>query len=245
MKKANLYLGDCIDVMRESVMDSSVDAVITDPPYCSGSVSEASRAAAKGQGLRSENIGRFGWFKGDNMGTSGLVFLLRSVAWEAQRVLKPSGSLIMFCDWRMLPNLAPAIESVGFRYQNMIVWDKGAMGLGTGFRAQHELAMHFTNGAPSYHSKSVSNVIKSSRVGAKEREHQTQKPIDLMQKLIEVTTPPDGVVLDPFMGSGSTGVAAVSAGYQFIGIERDQEYFEIARRRVLEDAHVDQLALPV
>lgn len=230
---AELYLADCMEVLPSL---QRCDAVITDPPYCSGSVSEASRTAAKGQGLRSENIARLGWFKGDNMGTAGLVFLLRSIAWEAQKILSQSGSVLMFCDWRMLPNLAPAIESVGLRYQNMIVWDKENMGLGAGFRAQHELVMHFTNGAPEYHNRSVANVVKARRVTAKEREHQTQKPVDLMCQLVSVVCPPDGIVLDPFMGSGTTGVAAIMSGRKFIGIERDPEYFEIACRRLSDAA---------
>jgi site-specific DNA-methyltransferase (adenine-specific) len=112
--------GDCLQAMMD-LPDASIDAIVTDPPYCSGGVSEASRSAAKGQGLRSENITRFGWFIGDNMGTAGFIWLMRSVAFESIRLLKKSGSMLVFCDWRMVPNLAPAIESAGFRYQNMIV----------------------------------------------------------------------------------------------------------------------------
>ncbi|MBF9195093.1 DNA-methyltransferase [Microvirga terrestris] len=230
---ATLYLGDCLDAL--TLLDNGVaDAFVTDPPYCSGGVSEASRSAAKGQGLRSENISRFGWFVGDNMGTAGLVFLLRSIGFAATKIMKPTGSMLMFCDWRMLPNLAPAVESSGLRYQNMVVWDKQMMGLGTGFRAQHEVVMHFTNGSPEYHDKGTSNVIRSKRVSHTDREHQTQKPGDLMSDLIKVVAPKGGVVVDPFMGSGSTGVAAVRLGRKFIGIERDPAYFEIACRRMEE-----------
>lgn len=232
-----LIMGDSVEEMSK-LGERCVDAVVTDPPYCSGSVSESQRSASKGQGLRSETITRFGWFKGDNMGTAGLMFLLRVTAWEAQRVLKPSGSFLVFCDWRMLPNLVPAIESVGFRYQNAIVWDKGNAGLGVGFRAQHEFIMHFTNGSPVYHSKSFGNVLKSRRVSAKDREHQTQKPVDLMQQLLTVVCPPGGIVLDPFMGSGTTGVAAIGNGSHFIGIERDREYYDIAKQR-LADATIN------
>ena len=90
-----LIRGDCLEVMK-SMPDGCVDAVITDPPYCSGSVSEASRTAAKGQGLRSKNIQRLGWFVGDNMGTAGLVWLIRSMAVESLRLLKGNGSLLIF-----------------------------------------------------------------------------------------------------------------------------------------------------
>ena len=229
---AKLYLGDCLQVL-EGI--ERTDALITDPPYCSGSVSEASRSAAKGQGLRSENIRRLGWFTGDNMGTAGLVFLLRAAAFEAVRILPPEGSMLTFCDWRMVPNVAPAIESAGLRYQNMVVWDKGHMGMGLGFRAQHEIILHHTNGSPVYHDMGTANVIRSRRVSADDREHQTQKPMDLMERLIGVVCPPSGSVLDPFMGSGSTGAAAIKAGRSFIGIEREPKYFDIACKRI-EDA---------
>lgn len=230
--RATLYLGDALEAM-ESL--GPVDAILTDPPYCSGSVSEASRTAAKGQGLRSENITKMGWFVGDNMGTAGLISLLRSMAFRGLKILNPQGSMLVFCDWRMVPNLAPAIESAGVRYQNMIVWDKAVMGLGMGFRAQHEIVLHFTAGAPKYHHLGTANVLRCSRVPAADREHQTQKPTDLLQCLIEVVSPPDGMVLDPFMGSGSSGVAAMQCGRSFIGIERDESHFEVACRRI-EDA---------
>lgn len=231
--------GDCLERLRE-LPSASVDAVVTDPPYCSGSVSEASRSAAKGQGLRSENLTRFGWFTGDNMGTAGLVFLLRSVAFECVRVMKPTGSMLVFCDWRMFPSIAPAIESAGLRYQNLVVWDKGNAGLGTGFRAQHELVLHFTNGSPEYHDRSAGNVLRCRRVGALDREHQTQKPLELMQRVLRVVAPAGGAVLDPFAGSGTTGAAALSLGMSFFGIEREPQYVEIARRRCAHAAETRQ-----
>jgi DNA modification methylase len=231
--RATLYCGDALDTMAHL---DRVDAIITDPPYCSGSVGEAQRTAAKGQGLRSENIRRLGWFVGDNMGTAGLTFLLRSVAFKGLEILNPEGSVLVFCDWRMVPNLAPAIESAGLRYQNMVVWDKGHMGMGQGFRAQHEIILHYTAGSPKYHDLGTSNVLKAGRVKVDDREHQTQKPIDLMGKLVRVVAPLDGIVLDPFMGSGATGCAALKEGRRFIGIERDPEHFETACRRIAEIA---------
>ena len=80
---ATLYLGDCLDILPGL---EAADAMITDPPYCSGGVSEASRSAAKGQGLRSDNLTRFGGFVGDNMGTAGPACLLREVAANGARL---------------------------------------------------------------------------------------------------------------------------------------------------------------
>jgi site-specific DNA-methyltransferase (adenine-specific) len=226
---ATLYLGDALEVM-ETI--GEVDAIVTDPPYCSGSVSEASRTSAKGQGLRSENIAKLGWFVGDNMGTAGLASLLRSMAFRGLKILNPEGSMLVFCDWRMVPNLAPTIESAGLRFQNLVIWDKGMMGLGMGFRAQHEIILHYTAGSPKYHNLGTSNVIKTARVTANDREHQTQKPAELMATLLNVVCPPGGTVLDPFMGSASTGVAAVGVGMTFVGIERDASHFDTACRRI-------------
>jgi DNA modification methylase len=227
----DLRLGDCLAMMR-GIPDGTVDAVVTDPPYCAGAVSEAQRTQSKGQGLRSGNIKRFGWFVGDNMGTAGLTWLLRSIAVEGKRIIKPSGSMLVFCDWRMQSALQPAIESAGLRYQGLIVWDKEHMGLGTGFRCQHELILHFTFGSPKYHNKGTPNVIRCRRVGLNEREHQTQKPVELMERLISVVSPIGGTIFDPFAGSGSTGVACVRTGRNFIGIEQDPAYLAIAQSRL-------------
>lgn len=229
-----LYHGDALDMM-DSLDESSIDALVTDPPYCAGGISESSRVSAAGQGLRSENLKRFGWFVGDNMGTAGLTFLLRSIAFEAQRVTRPTGSLVVFCDWRMLPTLAPAIESSGARYQGLVVWDKGALGMGAGFRNQHELAMHFTLGAPEYHDKGTPNVLRVSRVAKEEREHQTQKPVALLQRIIAVVAPVGGAVLDPFAGSGTTLVAAKAIGRRAIGIERDEAHCATTASRLSQN----------
>jgi DNA modification methylase len=231
MKLNCVYNMDAIDFC--DMLDSdSVDAYVTDPPYCSGGFSEVGKKQAKGQGVRSEALRNTGWFINDNMTTSGLVFLLRAVAQEMYRTLKPGGSAMMFTDWRMLTHLAPAIESVGFRYQNMIVWDKGSMGLGTGFRPQHEIIMHFVKGTGQFHSHFVGNVISSSRVNASKRLHQTEKPVAILQKVIEVVSAKGGLIVDPFCGSGSTLEAAHNLDRNYLGSEINPEYVAIANSRL-------------
>lgn len=236
---ATLYLGDCREILPGL---PKVDAVITDPPYCSGGFSESGKQAAKGMGLRSETVRELGWFVNDNMTTAGLCWLMSNVAGWCRRSLKQGGTLTAFTDWRMAGHLAPAIESSGFRYQNLIVWAKPSAGLGTGFRAQHELALHFSNGTPVYHSASHGNVLTCSRVHSSSREHQTQKPVELMRKIVETVSGESQTILDPFMGSGSTGVAAIESARKFIGIELDPDYFDIACRRI-EDAQRQQRLL--
>ena len=239
---AEVRQGDALDVLR-GLPDRSVHAIVTDPPYCSGGASEAGRAAARCQGIRSgrERSGEVEWFAADNMGTAGLVWILRSVAFEAERLLVDGGSLVAFCDWRMWANLAPAMESGGLRLVNLLVWDKQSMGLGQGFRTRHELAIHLTNGVGIYHDKSTSNVLECGRVHVSDREHPTEKPIDLMRAIVRVVSPPGGLVVDPFCGSGSTGMACKREGRSFLGVERNPEYCEVARSRLRGESEQTEL----
>lgn len=220
--------GDCL-VQLKKIQTESVDAIVTDPPYCSGGYTETGKRF--GKKYRSNNTK---WFDNDNMTSMGLVWLLREVLAESQRVLKPGGSALLFCDWRMYPILAPALESSGMRLQNLIIWNKNYAGLGFGFRSKHELIMQFAKGKPNYYRKDGKNVIDAKKPPTNKRYHPTEKPIDLMTELITVVTPPGGTILDPFAGSGSTLVAAAKGGYQFIGIEKEEEYIKVAKERLEE-----------
>jgi DNA modification methylase len=204
-----------------------------DPPYCSGGSLEAQKNTAA-QGMRSATVQAddFQWFAADNMSTAGLVFLVRSVLVESRRFLDENRGAYVFTDWRMVPHLAPALESSGLRYRNMIVWDKGSAGLGNGFKPAHEIILEYANGTTQYASKCGQNVIRFPRVSPLERDHNTQKPVEVIEKLIEVAVPEGGTVLDPFMGSGTTGVACMNTGRNFIGIEIDPGYHAIAERRI-------------
>lgn len=229
----SVYNMDALNLVGRLDTDYA-DAFIFDPPYCSGGVTEATKQGAKGQGLRSETIRSGGWFINDNMSTAGLTWLLREVAIQARRVLKLGGSFLMFTDWRMVVHLAPAIEGAGLRYQNLIVWDKGSMGLGVGFRMQHELVLHFVKGTGRFYDASTGNVITTKRVSKLDREHQTEKPIELMERLCRVVTPVSGLVVDPFCGSGTTLVAASNLGRRYVGSDISADYVEIARKRLAQ-----------
>lgn len=239
-----LYQGDVLEVLAD-VDDSTVDAIVTDPPYCSGAATEAGKARSTHQGLRTESVGsgkRFAWFGSDNMTTGGVVWLMRSVAVEAFRLLVEGGSLCVFCDWRMAPVLAPALESAGLRLQNLVVWDKGSMGLGRGFRMQHELVLHLTKGVGVYHDESTGNVIRTAREG-NDRVHPTQKPLPLLQRIVRVVAPGGGLVVDPFAGSGSTAVACVREGRRCIAADRRADYLATAAKRL--DECGQQASLPL
>lgn len=218
----------------------SVDAVICDPPYCSGGFTETEKKSAVVQGVRSENAQKdgFEWFPNDNMSTAGLIWLLRNMMIEADRLLVDGGSALVFTDWRMVPHLAPALESSGLQYRNMIVWDKGSFGLGVGFKPTHEIILHFAKSSPKFYVQNASNVIRHGRIRSADKMHETQKPVAVMAKLIEAVTPKGGTVLDPFCGSGSTGEAAIKLGRNFIGIEKAQVHHRTAVQR-LEAVQLD------
>lgn len=94
--------------------------------------------------------------------------------------------------------------------------------------------MHFTKGTGIYYNASCGNVIACGRINTADREHQTEKPVELIHKLAEVVSDVGHIVLDPFMGSGTTGVACANLGRQFIGIEIEPKYFDVACRRIEE-----------
>jgi DNA modification methylase len=227
--RATLILGDCLDVL-ETI--ERADAVIMDPPYCSGARTSAAVAGrggmSRGQRWASAPIAN------DRMTVTGFTWLIRHVAQASYRLLPEGGSLLSFIDWRQYPTLYAVIESVNFRAQQMVVWDKGDMALGNGFRNQHELVLHAAKGVPTIHNRGIANVIRCKRVSSSD-DHPTEKPVGIMDQLLRVVTAPEHVVLDPFMGSGTTGVAALAAGRDFVGIEVDPTFFDIACRRI-EDA---------
>lgn len=227
-----IYHGDCLQVLP-FIEAASADAVITDPPYCSGGSLESQKNTSA-QGLRSATVQAegFEWFSADNMSTAGLVFLVRASLVSARRFLKPNRSAFVFTDWRMVPNIAPALESSGLRYRNMIVWDKGHAGLGCGFKPAHEVLLEFSNGATEYQAKTGQNVIRASRVPASSRKHNAEKPVDLIREVIKVAVPAGGIVVDPFMGSGSVLAACVSMGCRYVGCELEERYCEAAVDRV-------------
>jgi DNA modification methylase len=224
-----IYHGDTLEVMN-ALPDEPLTAFVTDPPYSSGNLPEAMKVR--------DNPRLRGWrwegktMETDQLSTIGFVWLMRAVCLEARERLVPGGSALIFIDWRNWGNLVGTVESTGLRVNNMVVWDKTSIGMGNGFRNQHELILYASKGAPYVVSHAVPNVIQSPR--APNDDHQSPKPISLMRRLLTVVAAPGDLVLDPFMGSGSTLAAAALLGQRAIGIEIEERYCEIAARR-LED----------
>jgi site-specific DNA-methyltransferase (adenine-specific) len=224
-----IYHGDCLGVLS-GLPAGLVAATITDPPYSSGARNAASvtvRASMR------RNEGKHGpqSISTDNLTAHGFAMLVRMLGVELLRVSRSGAHLLSFIDWRQWPVLAGAIESAGWMLRACLVWDKGSFGMGNGFRQQAEFCLHASKGtADNFLRHDVGTVFKEPR--PPEDTHPTQKPLGMVARALACF--PDGVVLDPFMGSGTTLRAAKDLGRKAIGIEIEERYCEIAAKRMAQ-----------
>jgi site-specific DNA-methyltransferase (adenine-specific) len=210
--------------------NASADVMLTDPPFSSGGRRENARSIRKSM-LRSMEDAE--WIAGDGMSTSGFLWTMREVGWQARRVLRPGGHVLMFIDWRMCELLASALESADLRRHPTLVWDKTYFGMGSIFRNQHEFIVHMSVGNPSPPQRlDVGNVLQCKPVTVADRDHPTEKPVDLLATLLSVVCPPGGHVVDPFMGVGTVGSAARRLGLSFTGCELSEAFYREACSRL-------------
>ena len=232
MSDVRLILGDCLQVLP-MLESGSVDAVVTDPPYgkqfhdggISGRASDkwASPNKAKFQG---QSI--IGDSKPD---TRAIV--------EIARVLRQGGAAYFCSQWMTESAWMEAAKAAGLKIRNRLVWAKpfhGAGDLITIYGPQHETIIYTSKGRHELRGRRDGDVwlepIGANGCFRKDQQHPNQKPLALMTWLIEKSSNPGETILDPFMGSGTTGVACVQTGRNFIGIEICEEYYEIACRRI-------------
>jgi DNA modification methylase len=228
-ESVTLWHGDALEVMAQ-MPEASVDAVLTDPPYSSGGRRENTRTIRKSMTRAVEDDD---WIRGDAMSTSGFVWLLRACGVHWRRLLTPGGHALVFIDWRMGGNLTAALETADLRQHPTLVWDKTFFGMGAIFRNQYELIVHMTAGTPRPPARrDVGNVLRYPPV--RDGLHPTEKPLPLLHTLLSVICG-DGIVLDPFVGSGAVMVAAREMGLRAIGVDSDEKYCEVAARRLAQD----------
>lgn len=231
---ATLYCGDCLDVLPDI---SGVDCIVADPPYSSGGLFRSDRSAdtnvkyvQKGQGKS------YATFSGDNRDQRSLS--LWNILWmhKALNAANPSALFLCFADWRNLPCVIDSIQVAGWVYRGIIPWNKteAARPQKGCFRAQCEYVVWGTNG-PNHGDRVLPGFWTLLVPRGDVKVHPAQKPVELVQSVLALRRDDAGPVLDPFMGSGTAGVAALRAGRRFIGIEKEEIYFDMACRRI-EDA---------
>ena len=234
-ESVTLHGGDALAVLRE-LPTASVDAVITDPPYSSGGMVRGDRAMAttSAKYQQSQSQAKYVEFTGDNRDQRAYAYW--SALWmsEALRVTRPGGLILAFTDWRQLPATTDAIQGGGWVWRGVVPWVKPTARPQSGrFTSQCEYVVWGSAGPmPMDYSAAVLPGFYQAAT-PREREHMTQKPIDVMRNLVKIA-PDGGTVLDPFMGSGTTGAAAVLEGRRFVGVEMVPHYQQVAERRIRE-----------
>ena len=213
---AILHHGDCLEILPTL---PKVDAVVTDPPYGINTKSDGTGKINPWADLCNAAFWYCEWLK-----------LCRSL------LEKPHGTgqgpLWTFLNWRSLVTFQKASCDIAWPIESLLVWNKDWIGPGgaKGLRPSYELVALFISGDFAIENRGLPD-IQTWKVGShKPNGHPAEKPIEGKRWLVSHS--PRGVVLDPFMGSGTTGVACANLGRKFIGIEIERKYFDIACERI-------------
>ena len=243
---ASLYLGDALEIL-ESIPDDSIHCIWTDPPY------NLSNDGITCVGGKMVPVNKGEWDRSQGIDADHEFNMLWTK--ECYRVLHPEGTIWVTGTLHVHPSVGMALIKNNFRLLNDIIWvktnpppnlgrrtfthsseliywaSKAAKGGKHKHKFNYEL-MKSENGGKQM--KSVWTFNAASRQEKRHGKHPTQKPVDLIARCLRASTDEGDIVLDPFAGSGSTGVAAVGLGRNFIGIEKEHEYISVAINRLTE-----------
>ena len=229
---ATIYQGNALDIIPQL---SNIGAVVTDPPYSSGGQFRGDRiikTSTKYVQTESQENKPRPEFAGDNRDQRA--FLLWCSMWmqKALEVSVQGAPLISFTDWRQLPTMSDAAQVGGWVWRNIGTWWKPGCRMIKGrFSSSAEYFIYCTNGAAINGPSSPQNVFSCAPVRVDNKSHIAQKPLGVMKWALSIVND-DAVVLDPFMGSGTTIRAAKDSGLKVIGIELDEYYCEKAAERL-------------
>lgn len=219
MSRYRLAHSDAVEWLR-TLPEASVDLVITDPAYES---MEKHRAIGTTTRLKRSKASSNQWFAVFPNARFPELFA------ELWRVLKRDTHLYLFCDAETMFVVKPLAEAAGFRFWKPLVWDKQHIGMGYHYRSRYELILFFEKGRRRLGDLGVADVLPVPRVY---RGYPAEKPVALSEVLIRQSSAPGDVVVDPFLGSGSVGVAAARLGRSFQGTDICGEALEVAGSRL-------------
>lgn len=151
-----------------------------------------------------------------------------------RRSVREGGCAWVFTNWRSMATMTKASCDARWPIASCMVWNKDSLGTGNHLRHSYELVLLFATEGFELASRSIADVQKFNPVPPARRVHSAQKPVDLLKLIIGSSVPDGGTVIDPFMGSGSTGVACAETGRSFVGIEMTEHYYDVARARIAE-----------
>lgn len=221
-----LLQGDCLELMKK-IPNESIDLIVTDPPY----KMNHSKGGCTNIGMKNKWQGNI---KAGNT-VMGFDTNIKFADWlpEIYRALKNGSHCYIFCNDKNIQELLNEATKYGFKESNILVWIKNNATPNRYYMKNLEFILFLYKGS----AKPINNMgskcaIESRNINGKEKLHPTQKPIDLLELYISNSCLENEIVLDPFMGSGSTGVACVNTNRNFIGMELNENYFNIAKDRI-------------
>jgi len=220
-----LFHGDILDLIK-NIEDESIDLVVTDPPY---------KTTSRG------NAGNSGGMLQKQINKSGKVFShndinIKDYANELYRILKSGSHCYIMTNHTNLIEMLNELTNVGFHFIKCLIWDKGNKIMGQYYMSQFEYVIFLRKGKGiKINNCGTSDILSFPNKKTKDENgnnlHDTEKPIGLMKVLIENSSKEQDIVLDPFMGIGSTCLACKELNRRFIGCELDDKYFEVAKSR--------------
>ena len=216
----NLHLGDAVSWLK-TLNHETVDLFVTDPPYES---LEKHRKIGTTTRLKNSKASSNKWF--EIFPNSRFEELLV----EIYRVFKKNSHFYLLCDQETAFIIKPIAEKVGFKFWKPIVWDKVKIGMGYHYRARYEFILFFEKGKRKINDLSIPDILSVPRI---HRGYPTEKPVELIEILIKQSSNEGELVCDPFMGSCSSGEAALNLGRSFIGNDLCEEAYEISIERLL------------
>ncbi|MBC8204124.1 site-specific DNA-methyltransferase [bacterium] len=210
------YHADNREIFPE-IPDESIDLILTDPPY---------------KDYQSQRPVLYPKQKPISESEFDLEFFLR----ESFRVLKDSGHFYCFTDHSKFPAIKNALDASGFRYKNCLVWVKNNHGSGDlkgDWAPQHEFIIFAVKGKGRHINRPrPSNVLKFPKVKNEKYSHGTVKPVSLLSKIVEASSEPGELVLDPYAGVMSTAIACIRSGRNYLMIEKDEDFFRRGFERI-------------
>ena len=213
-----IYQGDCLEVMG-GIKDKSVDLIVTDPPYLMDY-----------QSNRRKKEDRFDKIKNDK----GNYMLIQDYLEECHRIMKDNTAIYCFCSWHNIDFFKNEFEK-HFKLKNILVWNKNNHGTGDlkgSYAPKHEFILFGHKGRTLLREKRIADVIDCPKISSNKLTHPTEKPQDLLEIFIKQSSDVGSIIFDGFMGTGSCGIAAKKLNRNFIGIELDEKYFNIAKNRL-------------
>ncbi len=210
---------DAVTWLR-SLPDASVDLVVTDPPYES---LEKHRAVGTTTRLKHSKSSSNDWFT--VFPNARFEELFR----EVFRVMRKNTHFYLFCDQETAFVAKPIAEQAGFRFWKPLIWHKVALGMGYHYRSTYEFILFFEKGKRKLNDLGIADVISEKRI---HKGYPTEKPVRVNRVLIEQSTAPGELVIDPFMGTASAGQAALELGRSFWGNDISDKALAIAEERL-------------